>query len=64
MCMKNVIVVKILVCVVIENGNDFGDMWIIILVCVSRYEYLYAFVSGFNDSLLFLEFGYSRDDDV
>ena len=61
---KNVIAVKTLVRVAIENGNDLGDMWTTILACVSRYEHLYALASGFNDSSLFSESGYSRDDDA
>ena len=60
---KNVVAVKTLVGVAIENGNDLGTaMWTKVMACVSRYEHLYALANGFNDSSLFMDSGFAGEE--
>lgn len=61
---KNVMAVRTLARVAIENGNTMGKMWTTVLACVSRYEHLYALANGFDDSALFLDSGYNGDENV
>ena len=52
---KNVMAMKTLIRVSVDNGNDFGQVWTLILSCVSRYEHVYSLANGFDDSSLFLD---------
>lgn len=61
---KNVIAVRTLTRVAIENGNTLGKMWTTVLACVSTYEHLYALANGFDDSALFLDSGYDADENI
>jgi len=56
---KNVSAMKTLIRVSIDNGNDLGQMWTLILSCVSRYEQVYCLANGFDDSALFLDASYA-----
>ena len=59
---KNVMAMKTLIRVSVDNGNDFGQVWTLILSCVSRYEHVYSLANGFDDSSLFIDASYATEE--